>query len=336
MQAVVLDGAGGVSWQELPEPVPGPGDVLIAPAAVGICGTDLHLVEGSYATGRYPVVPGHEFAGTVVEIGADVRGIAAGDLVGVDPNVNCGACRWCRAGAPNLCERLEAVGVTRNGACADRVVVPRHVVHRLPAGVDTTVGALVEPLACVLHALDRAPSLRDRDVLVYGAGSIGLLMCAVARQRGAGRIQVVEPHAVRRQAALRLGADAAAPASTALDLPDGAEVVIEASGHPAAVTDALDRIAVRGTLVQMGVTAAQTIVPLHPFAVFEKELTVLGSNSLADCYPAAVEAVPDLAAAIRPLVTHTLPLASYADALAVAASPEALKVHVDPSERQTP
>jgi len=152
----------------------------------------------------------------------------------------------------------------------------------------------------------------------------------VARQCGAGRIQVVEPHAIRQQAALRLGADAAAGASAELHLPDGAEVVVEASGHPAAVADALDRIAVRGTLIQMGVTSPLTAVPLHPFQVFEKELTVLGSNSLADSYPAAVDAVPDLAAVIRPLVTHTLPLASYAGALAVAASPEALKVHIDP------
>lgn len=331
MRAIVLDGTGGVELAEVPVPVPGPDDVVVAPAAVGICGTDIHLVEGSYATGRYPVVPGHEFAGTVVAIGADVRGISPSDLVGVDPNVNCGVCRWCRIKAYNLCVHLEPVGVTRHGACAEQVVVPARVTYRLPAGIDATVGALIEPLACVLHALDRAPSLKDKDVLVYGAGSIGLLMCAVAKQRGAGRVQVVEPHLVRRDAALRLGADRAAASSATLDLVDGAQVVVEASGHPAAVADALDRIAVRGILVQMGVTAPETAVPLHPFEVFEKELTVLGSNSLADCYPAAVEQISDLAATIRPLVTHTLPLASYADALAVATSPEALKVHVDPS-----
>ncbi|MBT2233697.1 alcohol dehydrogenase catalytic domain-containing protein [Nonomuraea sp. NEAU-A123] len=328
MRAIVLDGNGHVELTELPDPVPGPEDVVIAPAAVGICGTDLHLVEGSYATGRYPVVPGHEFAGTVVELGADVRGLSPGDLVGVDPNIHCGVCRWCRIKAYNLCVRLEPVGVTRAGACAEKVVVPARVTYRLPAGVDATTGALIEPLACVLHALDRAGDLKDKDILVYGAGSIGLLLCAVAKQRGAGRIQVVEPHAIRRDTALRLGADRAAASAGGLDLPGGAQIVVEASGHPSAVADALERIAVRGTLVQMGVTAPETAVPLHPFEVFEKELTVLGSNSLADCYPAAVEQITDLASVIRPLVTHELPLASYADALAVAASPEALKVHI--------
>ncbi|MDT3442285.1 alcohol dehydrogenase catalytic domain-containing protein [Pseudofrankia sp. BMG5.37] len=331
MRAIILDGTGGVALTELPDPAPGPDEVVIAPTAVGICGTDLHLVEGSYATGRYPVVPGHEFAGTVVGVGTDVRAISPGDLVAADPNINCGVCRWCQAKAYNLCLRLEPVGVTRPGACAEQVVIPARVTYRLPAGIDATTGALIEPLACVLHALDRAPSLKDKDVLVYGAGSIGLLVCAVAKQRGAGRVQVVEPHLVRRDAAVRLGADRAAGSSSALDLAHGAEVVVEASGHPAAVADALVRIAIRGTLVQMGVTAPETTVPLHPFEIFEKELNVLGSNSLADCYPAAVEQIPDLAAIIRPLVTHTLPLASYTDALATAASADALKVHVDPS-----
>lgn len=331
MRAIVLDGTGGVDLTQVPEPEPGPHEVVVAPTAVGICGTDLHLVAGSYATGRYPVVPGHEFAGAVAAAGSEVRTLAPGDLVGVDPNVNCGRCRWCRLMAYNLCPHLEPVGVTRAGACAERVVVPARAAYRLPAGIDATVGALVEPLACVLHALDRAPALKDRDLLVYGAGTIGLLICAVAGQRGAGRIQVVEPHLARRDAALRLGADRTAASSAALDLADGAELVVEASGHPAAVTDALHRITTRGTLVQMGVTAPDTAVALHPFDVFEKELTVLGSNSLADCYPAAVEQIPDLAAAIRPLVTHTIPLASYAHALAIAASPEAIKVHIDPS-----
>lgn len=330
MKAVVLDGQNGIALASMAAPEPGEGELVIAPAAVGICGTDLHLVDGSYATGRYPVVPGHEFAGTVTAVGAGVTGFTEGDLVGVDPNVPCGECRWCRVSAYNLCVRLEPVGVTRDGACAERVLVPARVTYRLPAGVDATTGALVEPLACVLHALDRAPSIKDQDVLIYGAGSIGLLMAVVARSRGAGRIQIVEPHAVRREAALSLGADRAAAGSAGLDLPDGATVVVEASGHPAAIADALDRIAVRGTLVQMGVTAPSTTVPLHPFEVFEKEITVLGSNSLADCYPAAAEQIVDLTATLRPLVTHTFGLSEYADALHAAASPEALKVHINP------
>ena len=332
MKAIVLDGSGRVELTEMPSPAPtAADDVVIAPAAVGICGTDLHLVDGSYAAGRYPVVPGHEFAGTVTAVGSDVRGLACGDLVAVDPNVSCGTCRWCRTGAYNLCLRLEPVGVARDGACAELVTVPARVVHPLPTGIEPRVGALIEPLACVLHAADRAPSLKDKDVLIYGAGSIGLLMCAVAALRGAGRVQVVEPHQVRRDAAVGLGANRAEASSAALDLADGADIVVEASGHPAAVTDALGRIAVRGTLVQMGVTAPDTTVPLRPFEIFEKELTVLGSNSLADSYPAAVELVPDLASTIRPLVTHTLPLTSYAEALRIATSPEALKVQIGPA-----
>jgi 2-desacetyl-2-hydroxyethyl bacteriochlorophyllide A dehydrogenase len=331
MRAAVLDGRGGVQLTDRPEPVPGADDVVIAPSAVGICGTDLHLADGSYATGRFPVVPGHEFTGMVAGLGRKVRKFTEGDLVGVDPNVSCGGCKWCKAGAMNLCRTLEPVGVTRDGACAELVAVPARVVYKLPSGLSPTVGALIEPLACVLHALDRLHAVVSRDVLIYGAGSIGLIAAAVCRAEGAARIQIVEPFAIRREAALRMGVHAAAPDPAELDLDGGAEVVIDASGNLTAITDALSRVAIRGTFVQMGVTARSARVSLAPFDVFEKELTILGSNSVADQYGAATELAPDLAEPLSMLVTHRLPLEDYANALAAAASPEAIKVHVIPS-----
>jgi len=332
MQAVVLDGTGGIDLQDVPTPKIGANDVLIAPAAVGICGTDLHLVEGTYATGRYPVVPGHEFAGVITAVGRNVQRFTEGDLVGVDPNVSCGRCHWCKAGITNLCQTLEPVGVTRDGACAELVAVPAQVVYKLPRGLSPTVGALVEPLACVLHALDRLDTVTGKDVLIYGAGSIGLIAAAVSRAQGASRIQVVEPFAIRRNAAIQIGVHAAAADSAELDLQGGAEVVIEASGNLSAITDALSRLAIRGTFLQMGVTPASARVSLSPFNVFEKELTILGSNSLADQYGPATELAPDLAEPLSMLVTHRLPLKDYAHALAAAASPEAIKVHVIPSD----
>src|SRR3954452_15726267 len=124
MTAVVIDGRGGVELVEKPVPQPGDGEVVIAPQATGVCGTDLHLSGGTFALSRYPVTPGHEFAGLVARVRAGVSGVDEGDLVCVDPNITCGTCRWCRSGAPNLCPGLDHVGLSRAKRCAEFVRVP--------------------------------------------------------------------------------------------------------------------------------------------------------------------------------------------------------------------
>ena len=329
MRAVILDGRGSIEIRELPDPEPGPGEVVIAPAAVGICGTDLHLASGDYPTGRFPVVPGHEFAGTVVSVGLGVERFAAGDRVCVDPNVACGVCEQCQAGATNLCPELMAIGVTIDGACAELVRVPNKVVYRLPEGLDFATGALIEPLACVLHAASRNRPLKGLRVLVYGAGSIGLLAVAYARAQGAQSIGVIEPSAVRRDAAVEFGADVVhAPG----ERPAGHDVdlVIEASGHPSAVSDALERLAKRGTLLQMGVVSPEASIDLFPYDLFDRELSLVGSQSLATAYPDAVAAVLDLPRLSEGMVTHSFGLEDYAAALEAARSDGARKVHILP------
>jgi len=331
MRVVILDGRGSFEIQELPDPEPGPGDLVVAPVAVGICGTDLHLASGDYPTGRFPVVPGHEFAGTVVSVGAGIDQFAAGDRVCVDPNVSCGVCEQCRAGATNLCPELVPIGVAIDGACAELVRVPAKVAYRLPEELDFATGALIEPLACVLHAASRIRPIKDQRVLVYGAGSIGLLAVAYAKARGAQSIGVIEPSAVRRDAALEFGAEVVhAPGGR----PDGRDVdlVIEASGHPSAVSDALDRLAKRGTLLQMGVVSPESSVDLFPYDLFDRELSLVGSQSLATAFPDAVSAVLDLPRLSERMVTHTFGLAEYGAALDAARSDGARKVHVLPQQ----
>lgn len=329
MRAVVLDGKGSIDVTELPDPVAGPGEVVIAPEVVGICGTDIHLASGDYPTGTFPVVPGHEFAGTVVQVGTGAGEFAVGDRVCVDPNVSCGHCDQCAAGATNLCRNLVPIGVTSNGAVAELVSVPAGVVFRLPEGMDWTTGALIEPLACVLHALDRVGPVEGQRILIYGAGSIGLLAAALVRARGAARIDVVEPSAVRREAAVEFGVDAVfAPGERGSER--DVDLVIEASGHPSAVSDALVRLAERGTLLQMGVVSPTASIDLFPYDLFDRELTIIGSQSLATSYPAAVQDVVSLPDLAERMVTHTFGLADYADALAAAGSESARKVHIHP------
>jgi 2-desacetyl-2-hydroxyethyl bacteriochlorophyllide A dehydrogenase len=329
LRAVVLDGHGSVLVTELPNPTAGPGEVVIAPEVVGICGTDIHLASGDYPTGTFPVVPGHEFAGTIVELGEGVTAFAVGDRVAADPNVACGHCDQCQLGATNLCRNLVPIGVSSNGAVAELVSVPASVVFALPAGIDWATGALIEPLACVLHALDRVGPVAGQRVLIYGAGSIGLLAAALLRARGVLSIDVIEPSPVRREAALDFGTDNAyAPGERPTER--DVDLVIEASGHPSAVKDALGKLAERGTLLQMGVVSPTASIDLFPYDLFDRELSIIGSQSLANSYPDAVEAITDLPDLASRMVTHSFGLADYAEALQAASSETARKVHILP------
>ncbi|TAM66872.1 MAG: alcohol dehydrogenase [Microbacteriaceae bacterium] len=332
MRAVVLDGKDSITITELPDPVAGAGEVVIAPEAVGICGTDIHLASGDYPTGIFPVVPGHEFAGVIVEVGDGVEDFAVGDRVCVDPNVVCGHCDQCRAGATNLCRNLIPIGVTANGAVAERVSVPVKVVFHLPEDIDWATGALIEPLACVLHALDRVGPVGGQRVLIYGAGSIGLLAGALVRSQGAKAIDVIEPSPVRREAALEFGVDAVFAPRERVSERD-VDLVIEASGHPSAVSDALIRLAERGTLLQMGVVSPTAHIDLHPYDLFDRELNIIGSQSLATSYPAAVDVIKALPELAERMVTHTFGLGEYADALAAATSESARKVQILPQRQ---
>ena len=331
MRAIVLDGRGSVKLANVPEPIAGPFDVIVAPQAVGICGTDLHLCHGDYPTGKFPVVPGHEFAGIVTAVGSSVRRFKEGDRVCVDPNVACGKCEECRRGAVNLCLHLVPIGVTSSGACAELVSVPEKVVYALPEGLDMGSGALIEPLACVLHGFRRSPEMKDKRILIYGAGSIGLLATAVAKAEGATSIEIVEPSKVRRDAALEFGASrvyAPGERTSARDV----DIVIEASGHIGAVSDAITRLANRGTLLQMGVCNPDEHIHLHPYELFDRELSLTGSQSLESSYPDAIRKITSLPNLATRMVSHTFALADFGDALEAARSESARKVQILPQQ----
>ncbi len=328
MRAVVVDGKGGFDLADKPIPEPGPEDVLIAVQATGVCGTDLHLLEGKYPHGRYPVTPGHEFAGVVAGTGRAVTRVSEGDFVGVDPNISCGHCRWCVTGAKNLCPDLKPVGVAVDGSCAEFVSLPQEVVHRLPRVLDAPMGALVEPLSCILHAVFRTPGWEGARIAVYGAGPIGLLAIAVAKYMESGPVVAFEPHPLRRDLARTMGADVAYADAAEVDDPDGYDIAIDASGHPAAIQSAVDMLGRQGRLVQMGIAHANVRVNVSPFEVFAKELMIIGCNSLAGAYEAATQLMPEIATTLRPLITDLLPLSEYAEAVRRASSPQSIKVQV--------
>lgn len=226
MRAVVLSQPGGVGVERLPDPAPAADEVLVAPDGCGICGTDIHIIDGEFAGTRYPIVPGHEFSGEVVAVGRDVHDVRAGDLVAVEPSIFCGHCHFCRLGRGNLCENLDAIGVLRrDGGCAELEVVPARQAFILPAGLPRAWGPLIEPVSCAIHGFDRL-SLRIGDhVIIYGAGTIGLILCSLAVHQAAGSVSVVDHNPARLAGATAAGADHVALSADELDRPEGWEGV---------------------------------------------------------------------------------------------------------------
>ena len=292
MRAVSIEADHAIRTVERPCPTPQDDEIIVAPIAGGICGTDLHIVKGEFPQAVFPVVPLHEFAGRVAAVGRSVKGFAEGDLVTADPNVSCGQCRWCRMGRPNLCTNLAVIGVTRQGAAAEQVAVPARCAHRLPAGVTPELGAMIEPLACVCNAVHRAGALRDRRILVMGSGVMGLLIAIVARRMGAGEVWVSDPSEAKHPTALGVGVTRAVTPS--LLAGQRFDIVFEASGAPAAAQQVMALLGPTGIWMQVGVLAPEATVTLNPFDVFDREISIIGSNSLADKFPAAVELMPDI------------------------------------------
>lgn len=327
MRAAVLDGAGGIDITELPVPAAGEGEVVIAPVGTGVCGTDLHLASGDYPHGRFPVVPGHEFAGYVTQVGAGVTKFKEGDYVGVNPNVSCGTCEWCQRGATNLCVNLLPVGVAVNGSVAEYVAVPARITYPISERITHRAAPLIEPFACVLHALERVPDWSKQELVIFGAGSIGLMAIILGRAEGVAGIRVVEPNPTRRKAAAGLGAIQAVASADELDV-TAFDLALDASGHPAAIAQAVKSLGPRGRLVQMGVASPTATIPLSPYDVFAKEISIIGSNSLAEKYEESAERMIDLQQELSQLVTSTFKLEQYADAMAAATSPEQIKVQV--------
>jgi len=327
MRAAIADGRGGIEIAEIPVPAAEEGWVVISPVGTGVCGTDLHLISGDYPHGRFPVVPGHEFAGYITDVGRGVSGLRVGDYVGVNPNVSCGRCRWCVRGATNLCADILPVGVAINGSVAEFVAVPQNIVFPLSASISHRAAPLIEPFACVLHALERVPDWREQEIVVFGAGSIGLMAVILAQAEKAAGVRIVELNPVRREAAAELGAVEAVSSVGDLSV-DQFDIAVDATGHPAAITAAVSVLGTRGRLVQMGVASPTASVAVRPYDVFAKEISIIGSNSLAEKYGEAAERMVDLQGELSRLVTATFALEEYGSALAAATSADHIKVQI--------
>ena len=297
MKAIVWNGPEEMAVEEMPEPTVGPGTVIVRPEAVGICGSEIEGYLGKMGNRTPPLVMGHEFAGTVTEVGEGVDEDLVGRTVAVNPLSSDGTCRLCRAGYTNLCPNRKLVGIHSPGGFAEYVLAPAQNVYPLPEGVEARMGALAEPLANGVHAVRLGLASHPVEhAVVIGAGTIGLMCLQAAMLDGIPEVSVVETHEGRRGQALKLGAHAAyasgGEAREALEGPTeglGADLVIDAVGAAATRRMAVEELLrPGGRVVFVGLHEDDTTLGFH--AVVRGQLDLQGSYAFtADDYSQAVE-----------------------------------------------
>ncbi|MCL4544490.1 MAG: zinc-dependent alcohol dehydrogenase family protein [Chloroflexi bacterium] len=338
MRAVIVSKPGTASVESVPEPICAPDGVIVCVERCGVCGTDQHLFEGDYGLARYPVIPGHEISGTVVEVGREVSSVHFGDHVVIEPNIHCEHCPYCRTQRGNHCLNLRVIGINQPGGFAEYVQAPERNIY-VVAGLSAAQAAFVEPLACVVHGVRRLALQPGSRVLLAGAGPIGLLMLQTLHRSGAAAIVVTDLHASRLELAQRLGADAClqagAAASAALReaAPLGFDAVIDCTGIPQVVESLVPYAANGGKVLLFGVAPEHAQMTIRPYELFQRDLTILGSFAVAYTFDAAIVLLEAGAVTVDGLVTHHLGLDGFVSGLTAARAGEGtLKVQLDPAQ----
>lgn len=336
MRAIVFAEPKSWSLEDVPDPVPGPREVLVRVEAVGICGTDIHVLDGEFAPTRYPIIPGHESSGIVEAVGEQVSEVSVGDRVSVDPTLTCGECAYCSVGRSNLCEQWNGAGVARtDGATAELTVAPVRNVHRLPDGVDLALAALIEPLSCAIHGYDLLPRRMGEHYLIYGAGTMGLMMAQLAPRAGAASVTVVDRNPARLDVARDVGVEQVGLSADETDHRGGWDVVIDCTGVVAAIEDGLARVRRGGVFQQFGVAAADATARLSPFGIYNDEITVIGSMAVLASYARAVEMFAAGALNAERMVSHAYALDDYGEALEAFRGGSGRKLQIRPQASES-
>lgn len=313
---------------DVPEPTPAADEVVIDVAGCGICGTDLHTLSGGNALVRFPAIPGHEFGGTVTAVGAMVTWLQVGDRVVVDPSRSDEHCEFCLSGRPNLCPEKGGHGSRYPGGFAEKAAVRATSCVKIPDDMSWEVALLAEPLACVLHGVDRLGDAVGDDAVVIGAGPIGLLVALVLRQKGT-EVAIVEPSEMRRGVASELGFGVIVASVDALPR-TGYTVVVDATGVPAAIEAGFNAVGRGGSMLFMGVAKQGSSITIDPYRVNWQELTIVGSMAVKYTFGRSVQLLGRMGDQVRHLVTHDVPLEDFGRALDLMRSQSALKILIRP------
>jgi len=314
MKAAVLEGVKKISVvNDYPIPEPKEDEVLIKVESCGVCGTDFKLYKGDYS-GKLPVILGHEYAGTVEKVGADVKGIKAGDRVVADPNESCGVCDYCRNAQSTFCADMAAYGVLSDGGFAEYTIANQKGVYKIPKKLKSEVASFVEPISCAVRCVDKAEIKIGQTVAILGAGPMGQVILQLIANAGTSKIIQIDRNDWKLEIANEYGANEVINAKRE-DVParvreltdgEGVDVVIEAIGTAESFERAFTLVKRGGRIVQFGFCPEGQEATVIPFDILSKELTIVGSWVNPYTYPRAIKLLSSGKVKVDHLITHRL------------------------------
>lgn len=316
MRAAVYLRKGDLRVVDIETPTPGAGEVLVKLKYCGVCGTDHHIFHGDGGAAPVPegTVIGHEFSGTVSRIGDGVASVRVGERVSVDPNEPCGACYFCRNGKAHFCTAMKGYGTTYNGGFAEYVCVPEKQVYRLPDALSFEAGSQSETLSCCVNGIDLCRLRAGANVLILGAGPIGLMMMQLAKFSGAGKLFISEPIAEKRALAIKLGADRAIdPFNEDIEAIlkaecENVDCVIEAAGTRTTQAQAVKLAGNTATVMLFGLAGPDAEITLNTFDVFKRELNITSSFINPYTFSRAIALLAEKRVQMDEIITDVVPL----------------------------
>jgi 2-desacetyl-2-hydroxyethyl bacteriochlorophyllide A dehydrogenase len=317
MKAAVFYGKNDIRIENTQARSPKDNEVMIQVKACGVCGTDMHIYSGAQGATECnpPVILGHEFSGVVCEVGENVTRVKVGDHVTVDPSIMCETCDSCKTGSPHFCEEYIATGVNLDGGFAEYCTVLEKQVFKLKDSVPFEEGAMCEPLGCCLHGIDLAGIQTGDTVMIIGGGTIGMIMLQLAKISGAASVVLLEPVEEKRQLGIKLGADLAIdPLSEEVESIlaksdiHKINVTIECVGRKETMMDAVRYVGKGGTVMMFGLTEPDCEIPLKPFEIFKKEITIKASYVNPYTHGRAANILGSGKLRLKELISDVIPL----------------------------
>ena len=319
MLAAVFEGNKNLTIKDLPIPGINSDEILVKVSNCGICGTDRHIFEG-VAPSVIPVILGHEYSGTVAEVGNYKSEFKVGQKVVIDPNIYCGHCEYCKTGMINFCSNLKALGVTLNGGFAEYSIVPFSQAYILPDDFDLSVAAFSEPLSCCLHGIEIANIRLGNNVVIIGGGSIGLMMIQLAKLSGAAKVILLEPDKFKRNLGLEVGADYSLDPFDETILEnikefsgDQVDIVIECVGKKESVENAINIVDKKGKVIIFGLAPKNENIIVNLQYIFQKELKIYNSYLNPFTFKPAVELLLNNKINVEKLLTKKISLKNLPD-----------------------